>query len=40
MSMFRTAELQGHNPIEKLLDMAKLAIEKKELSAHFFKLAA
>jgi hypothetical protein len=40
MSLFRTAELQGRNSIEKLLDMAKLAIEKRDLSAHFFKLAA
>ena len=40
MSLFRSAELQGHNPIETILDMAKMAIEKKEISTVFLKQAA
>jgi len=37
--VFRSAELQGYNPIEKLLEMAKLAIGKKDHAADFFKQA-
>jgi len=40
MSLFRSAELQGHNPIETILDMAKMAIGKKDISTVFLKQAA
>jgi hypothetical protein len=40
MSLFRSAELQGQNPIETILDMAKMAIEKKDLSTVFLKQVA
>jgi transposase len=40
MSLFRSAELQGHNPVEMILKMAKMAIEKKDLPTVFFKKAA
>jgi transposase len=40
MSLFRSAELQGNNPIETVLKLAKLAMEQKNLAIDFFKLAA
>ena len=40
MSLFRSAELQGQNPIEMILEMAKMVIEKKDLSTIFLKQAA
>lgn len=40
MSQFRSAELKGHNPIEKILAMAKAAIQKKNISTEFYKFAA
>ena len=40
MSLFRSAELQGQNPIETILDMAKMAIEKKNISTVFLKKVA
>ncbi|HSW38268.1 MAG TPA: IS66 family transposase [Acidobacteriota bacterium] len=40
MSLFRSAELQGNNPVEMILEMAKMAIEKKDLPTVFFKQAA
>jgi hypothetical protein len=38
MTLFRSAELQGDNPVETVLSMAKNAIGAK--SAQCFKLAA
>lgn len=40
MSLFRTAELQGQNPIETVLTMAKMTIEKKDPVTVLFKQAA
>jgi transposase len=40
MSLFRTAELQKHNPIETVLTMAKMTIEKKNPVTVLFKQAA
>jgi len=40
MSLFRSAELQGNNPIEMILTMAKMAIEKKDLSIVFLEQSA
>jgi len=40
MSLFRSAELQAHNPVEMILTMAKMAVEKKDLSTVLLKQAA
>lgn len=40
MSLFRTAELQGQNPIEVVLCMAKSAITDSAVNEEFLKLAA
>jgi hypothetical protein len=40
MSLFRTAELQAQNPIETILTMAKMTIEKKDPIPALFKQAA
>jgi transposase len=40
MTLFRSAELQGKNPIETVLSLAKSAIESKIDSEEYFKLAA
>ena len=39
MSLFRSAELQGDNPIEMILTMAKAAIERKDLSSVYMKVS-
>jgi len=38
--LFRSAELQGDNPVETVLSLAKNAIEAKSAPAERFKLAA
>jgi hypothetical protein len=40
MSLFRTAELQAQNPLETILTMAKMTIEKKDPIPVLFKQAA
>jgi hypothetical protein len=40
MTLFRSAELQGDNPVETVLSMAKNAIGAKSAPAECFKLAA
>jgi hypothetical protein len=40
MSLFRTAELQGLNPLESVFSKAQKAIEKNERSQINFKKAA
>jgi len=40
MSLFRTAELQGQNPIETVLDSAKLSLNSQMQPPESFKLAA
>ena len=40
MTLFRSAELQGHNPVETVLSMAQSAIEAKTDSVQYLKLAA
>jgi len=40
MTLFRSAELQGDNPVETVLSLAKNAIAAKSASAECFKLAA
>lgn len=40
MTLFRTAELQKQNPVETVLALAKLAIEKEKSEQLLFKLAA
>ena len=40
MTLFRTAELQGQNPVETILSAAKSTIESKNASIGYFKKAA
>ena len=40
MSLFRTAELKGQNPIEVVLSLAKSALAGNAFVQEFFKLAA
>ncbi|MBW2663929.1 MAG: IS66 family transposase [Deltaproteobacteria bacterium] len=40
MTLFRTAELQGQNPVETVLNAAKSTIESKNASIGYFKKAA
>jgi len=40
MTLFRSAELQGHNPVETVLSMAQSAIEAKTDSVQYLRLVA
>lgn len=40
MTLFRTAELQGQNPVETVLNATKSTIENKNASTNYFKKAA
>ena len=40
MSLFRTAELQGKNPVEEILAMAKSTLSKDSIDEENFKMAA
>jgi len=40
MTLFRSAELQGKNPVETVLSLAKASIGKEMVSEHELKLAA
>jgi len=40
MSLFRSAELQGKNPVESVLSFARASIGKEMAPEHELKLAA
>jgi transposase len=40
MTLFRSAELQGKNPVETVLSLAKTIIEKEDFTGYELKLAA
>jgi hypothetical protein len=40
MTLFRSAELQGKNPVETVLSLAKASIGKEAFTSHELKLAA